>query len=193
MPSAIQLLVGLGNPGPKYQSTRHNVGAWLIEALAHQINVVPRLDAKFSGTYAKATVDSQLCHLLCPTTYMNDSGRAVQALANFFKIPVEAICIAHDDLDLPAGTIRLKQGGGHGGHNGLRDIVACLNSPAFARIRIGIGHPGHKDKVLDYVLAQPNRTERELIEQGIQETLDVMPAIVAGDFAKAMQQLHTRE
>lgn len=193
MPSAIQLLVGLGNPGPKYQSTRHNAGAWLVEALAHQANVITRLDAKFSGTYAKAMVDGQPCHLLCPTTYMNDSGRAVQAIANFFKIPAEAICIAHDDLDLPAGTIRLKHGGGHGGHNGLRDIEACLNSQAFARIRIGIGHPGHKDKVLDYVLTQPSRAERDLIEQGIQETLNVMPAIVAGHFAAAMQQLHTRE
>lgn len=193
MLGAIQLLVGLGNPGPKYQSTRHNAGAWLVEALAHQANAVMRLDAKFSGTYTKATVAGQICHLLCPTTYMNDSGRAVQALANFFKIPAEAICIAHDDLDLPAGTVRLKQGGGHGGHNGLRDIEACLNSQAFARIRIGIGHPGHKDQVLDYVLAQPSRTERELIEQGIQETLNVMPAVIAGDFAKAMQQLHTRE
>jgi peptidyl-tRNA hydrolase, PTH1 family len=190
--TAIQLLVGLGNPGPQYSQTRHNAGAWLVETLAIKHGVPLRLEAKFSGTYAKLNLAGQTCHLLCPTTFMNQSGTAVQAFAHFYRIPVEAICIVHDDLDLAAGMVRLKQGGGHGGHNGLRDLIQALNSQVFCRLRIGIGHPGHKDKVLDYVLAKPSKPEHELIEHGLADAIDIIPLLLQGQFAQAMQQLHTQ-
>lgn len=192
MSSPIQLIVGLGNPGSQYQHTRHNVGAWLVEKLADAHHVVLRQENKFKGLCAKITVEKQDCYLLFPQTYMNNSGQAVIAMSQFYKIPAENILVAHDELDLPVGTIKLKINGGHAGHNGLRDIIAHLGgNHQFKRARIGIGHPGHADKVLNYVLGQANPIDSEKIETGLTRILNIMPTLINGDFSKSMQLLHT--
>jgi len=162
----IQLIVGLGNPGPQYENTRHNVGYWFVEAVAEKFDVYLNAKAKFHGLTAKITLNDRDCWLLLPTTYMNESGRAVQAIANFYDIKPESILVVHDDLDFEPGEIKHKIGGGHGGHNGLRDIIATIGSD-FNRLRIGIGHPGHKDAVTDYVLSKPSKKEKEKIEEAI--------------------------
>lgn len=191
--AAIRLVVGLGNPGPKYTGTRHNAGFWFVEALADRAGVPLRMERKFQGVAGRWREGEADVHLLCPTTYMNHSGRAVAALANFHRIPPEAILVVHDEIDLPPGVVRLKQGGGHGGHNGLRDIVAALGTRAFARLRLGVGHPGSSDRVIPYVLHAPGRGERADIDAAVAAALDVMPLLAAGDWDRAQQQLHTRD
>ena len=186
MPTTIQLIAGLGNPGPEYAKTRHNAGAWLVEQLA-STNLRP--EPKFFGL--TGVLDEQNCRLLIPTTYMNHSGQAVKAMANFYKIEPDAILVVHDDLDLPVGTIKFKQGGGDGGHNGLKDISAQLGSKNFWRLRIGIAHPGHRDGVLDYVLHPPSKADREQIFTAIDEAIAVLPQFINGEHQKAIQQLHT--
>ena len=154
--SEIKLIVGLGNPGDKYTDTRHNTGEWLIERLARRFNVSLNPEIKFFGKTARTLVNGKEVRLLVPTTFMNLSGKAVGALASFYRIKPEEILVIHDELDLLPGTAKLKQGGGHGGHNGLKDIVAQLgNNNNFYRLRIGIGHPGHRDLVAGYVLNKP--------------------------------------
>ena len=189
----IQLIVGLGNPGAEYVNSRHNAGEDLVRILADKLGVSLSNDPKFFGLSAKAQFKGKDLRLLIPTTYMNRSGQAVSALANFFKIPPESILVAHDELDLAPGVARFKQGGGHGGHNGLKDIQAALaNNSNFARLRLGIGHPGAAPLVASYVLKRAPQSEQELIEQAIDKALDVLPDLIAGDINKAMKNLHTK-
>lgn len=191
MSSNIQLIVGLGNPGQQYQYTRHNAGAWLVERLAARFNTPLKHDAKFSGSTARIVVDGNEVRLLIPSTFMNLSGQSVASLANFYRTPVTGIVVAHDELDLPPGTIKLKTGGGHGGHNGLRDIIAKMgNTNGFHRIRIGIGHPGSSDKVSGYVLSKAPTAEQQLIDAAIDEALAVFPSIAAGELNRAMNRLN---
>ncbi|WP_456242956.1 aminoacyl-tRNA hydrolase [Spartinivicinus ruber] len=188
----MQLIVGLGNPGAEYENTRHNAGAIFVEMLARQYGANLRSDKKFSGELGQITIGGQAIRLLIPTTYMNLSGQAVGALANFYKIPPQAILVAHDELDIPPGTARYKQGGGHGGHNGLRDIIAKLgNCRDFARLRIGIGHPGHSKQVVNFVLSKPPQAEQQLIDDAINTAIDTIPEALIGSWSTAVQQLHS--
>ena len=188
----VQLIVGLGNPGPNYTATRHNAGFWFIEALARQVDVSLRAERKFQGWVGRWHRAQGDVHLLCPTTYMNHSGRALAALIQFYRIEPAAILVVHDEIDLAAGEVRLKSGGGHGGHNGLRDIIAALGTRDFLRLRLGVGHPGHADQVVSYVLHAPARAEREAIDTGIDQGLAVIPLVTTGAWERAQQQLHTQ-
>lgn len=190
--TAVQLIVGLGNPGPEYDQTRHNAGALFVERLADRERVSLNLDKKYFGLVGKFNHQGRDVRLLIPTTYMNRSGQAVAALAGFFRIPVEAILVAHDELDMPPGVAKLKKGGGHGGHNGLRDIIAQLgNQNGFHRLRLGIGHPGHGSLVSGFVLSRAPRSEQELLDTSIDSALGVLPEMLAGDWTRAMQKLHS--
>ncbi|TWI54921.1 peptidyl-tRNA hydrolase [Pseudomonas duriflava] len=192
--TAVQLIVGLGNPGSEYEQTRHNAGALFVERLAARHNVNLVADRKYFGLTGRFSHASQDVRLLIPTTYMNRSGQAVAALAGFFRIPVESILVAHDELDMPPGVAKLKKGGGHGGHNGLRDIIAQLgNQNGFYRLRLGIGHPGHSSLVSGYVLGRAPRAEQELLDTSIDFALGVLPDILAGDWTRAMQRLHSQK
>lgn len=186
----ISLIVGLGNPGAQYADTRHNVGFWLVEELARRAGVQLRREARFQGFTGRVSLGDGECWLFEPATFMNHSGRAVGAFVNFYRIALGGVLIAHDDLDLLPGTVRLKRGGGHGGHNGLRDIMAVSGSRDFARVRIGIGHPGDRDRVVSYVLNRPSRGEEAAIREAIDNTCDQMPEIVGGGLQKAMNVLH---
>ncbi len=188
----IQLIVGLGNPGPEYTNTRHNAGTWFVEQLAQQFNITLRPEKKYSGLYGKGEIGGHLVHLLIPTTFMNRSGKAVAPLANFFRIPVNNILVAHDELDMEPGSCKIKLGGGHGGHNGLRDIIASLaNNKDFYRLRIGIGHPGHKDKVTGHVLGKAPAQERDFIHQTIDEATRCLEIWLKDDLKKAQNRLHS--
>jgi len=187
----IQLIVGLGNPGDEYTATRHNAGVWFVENIAHHFNTSFSSESKFHGFCAKIRVNKQDCRLLIPTTFMNNSGTAVQAMAKYYDIPPAAILIAHDELDLACGTVRLKYDGGHGGHNGLRDIIEKLKVRSFCRLRIGIDRPRHQNKVIDYVLHKPGKQELNLIQDSIDEARSILPYFVEGQIEKAMQILHT--
>lgn len=190
--SNIQLIAGLGNPGKEYEKTRHNAGAWLVEQLAHAHQISLTADKKFHGLAGKGMIAGRSCWLLLPTTFMNNSGQAVQALANFYKLSPEQILVVHDELDLPPGVARFKQGGGHGGQNGLRDIISKLaNNKDFHRLRIGIGHPGDKNKVTGHVLSKANSTEQQAIDNIIAEAIHVIPVALKGDMAQAMNRLHS--
>ncbi|GAB3286380.1 aminoacyl-tRNA hydrolase [Parahaliea aestuarii] len=192
MTADIQLIAGLGNPGSDYRGTRHNAGADFVEALARQCGATLQSEGKFFGLTARITLAGQDLRLLIPTTYMNRSGQAVAAMASFYKIEPEQILVAHDELDIPAGQARFKQGGGHGGHNGLRDIVPALgNSKDFHRLRIGIGHPGHASKVTGYVLGRPSADERTRIDLSIDEAIAALPLLLDGDGTRAMTRLHS--
>lgn len=190
--TAIRLIVGLGNPGPEYQKTRHNAGFWLVDELAWDYKQSFRAEGKFFGEVARASLPggSDLW-LLKPATFMNLSGQAVVALARFYKILPNEILVVHDELDLPPGSARFKQGGGHGGHNGLKDIIAKLGTPDFWRLRLGIGHPGDRNEVVNYVLKKPRSEEQSEIDQAMVSALAVLPQALAGDMAAAMKQLHT--
>ncbi len=192
MAVAIQCIVGLGNPGPKYAETRHNAGFWFLDEIARRHGLSFRSESKFSGELARLELSGRQCWLLKPTTFMNRSGRSVGALVRFYKIAPEHLLVAHDELDLPAGTVRLKRGGGHGGHNGLRDTIAALGSRDFHRLRIGIGHPGHRDQVVDYVLSRPRAEEEALIRQAIDRAADQLQAILEGQFQQVMNLLHAK-
>ena len=190
--TAIKLIAGLGNPGAEYRGTRHNAGADFVEQLARNAGVELRADSKFFGLAGQLTLAGHDLRLLIPTTFMNRSGKAVAAIAGFYKILPEEILIAHDELDLPAGSARFKRGGGHGGHNGLRDIIPALgNNREFQRLRIGIGHPGHASKVTGYVLGAPGPTDRQRIDQCIDEAIAALPLLLDGDEVKAMTRLHS--
>ncbi len=192
--TAIQLIVGLGNPGPEYDQTRHNAGALFVERVAAQMGATLSADKKYFGLTGKFSHQGRDVRLLIPTTYMNRSGQAVAALANFFRIAPDAILVAHDELDMPPGVAKLKQGGGHGGHNGLRDIIAQLgNQNNFHRLRLGIGHPGHSSQVSGYVLGRAPRSEQDLLDTSIDFALGVLPDVLAGNMTKAMQTLHSQK
>lgn len=189
-PSQIQLIVGLGNPGSEYVRTRHNAGMWFLQALAEHYGVTLRSETKFSAAVGKISVGSYSCWLLAPTTYMNDSGRAVLSFAHFYKILPTSILIAHDELDFPVGQVRFKAGGGHGGHNGLRDIIRHLKTGDFIRLRIGIGHPGVKDRVTPYVLGVPSRSDHDHIMAAIDRALIYIPDLLSEDMQKVFQELN---
>ncbi len=189
---AIQLIVGLANPGNTYAPTRHNAGGWWVQALCAGYKITLQTQVKLQATIGQAALDEHKFRCAIPTTFMNNSGQAVGKIAKYFGIQASDILIVHDELDFPAGTIRLKIGGGHGGHNGLRDIIPQLCSENFWRLRIGIGHPGNKDQVLDYVLNAPTKNEKKIIDDAITESLSILPAILAGDAQKAMNQLHQK-
>lgn len=187
----ISLIVGLGNPGGKYASTRHNAGFDFMDKLLSRYSARLQPGAGFSAAVGNLQVGEQRCWLLRPETFMNRSGQAVQAVASYYRIAVDNILVAHDELDLPPGAVRLKQGGGHGGHNGLRDIIRALGSGDFLRLRIGIGHPGDRDEVVNYVLTRPSPTDRVAIEQSLDEALAVIPQVIAGNLQQAMLELHS--
>lgn len=187
----IQLIAGLGNPGNEYEKTRHNVGFWFIDQLSSKYNLSLKSEAKFSGDVAKLSTTSGNVWLLKPTTFMNRSGQSIARLAQFYKIKPEQILIVHDELDLPPGVVKLKQGGGHGGHNGLRDSIAQLGKN-FYRLRLGIGHPGSKEQVVGFVLGKTPQSEKILIELALDKALDSIELILQGDMQKAMNQLHAK-
>lgn len=192
--TAVKLIVGLGNPGPEYEQTRHNAGALFVERLAAREGASLSPDRKYFGLVGKFRHQGEDIRLLIPTTFMNRSGQAVAALAGFFRIAPDAILVAHDELDMPPGVAKLKQGGGHGGHNGLRDIIACLgNQNGFHRLRLGIGHPGDASRVTGHVLGRAPRSEQDKIDASIDFALDVVPDILAGDWTRAMQRLHSQK
>lgn len=191
MATPVQLIVGLGNPGSEYAHTRHNAGAWYVEHLAEQQRLTLRPEAKLKGSLARLIVLEQSCWLYIPNTFMNISGQAVKAIADFYRIPPEAILVAHDELDFPPGQIRLKKDGGHGGHNGLRSIIEHLHTHDFLRLRIGIGHPGNRDQVTDYVLSRPSLADQKQIMNAITSALILTDNLMQGHWQKAMQQLHS--
>ena len=187
----IKLFVGLGNPGPEYQATRHNAGAWWLEALARDLKVALVAERGFHGFAARAQVAGQSILLLEPQTFMNLSGKSVAALARFFKIAPEEMLVVHDELDVLPGQAKLKFGGSHAGHNGLRDIHAQLGTGDYWRLRLGIGHPGTKDEVVGWVLRKPLKEQREAIEDAIMRTLPAVPALASGEMDKATMLIHT--
>ena len=187
----IRLIVGLGNPGSQYDKTRHNAGFWFVDELARRYSGKFAAEKRFSGEACKLQAGSQTVWLLKPTTFMNRSGLAVSQLANFYQIPVEQILVAHDELDIPAGDVRLKQAGGHGGHNGLRDIHAHMTAN-YWRLRLGIGHPGDRNKVVDYVLSRPSVDDEIMITRAIDTAADQIGLILSGEMQQAMQKLHSR-
>jgi len=189
--ASLRLIVGLGNPGAEHIRTRHNAGFWFIDALAQREGVRFGVESKLHGETAKINLGGQTLYLLKPTTYMNKSGIAIQAALRYWKIEPEEMLVAHDDLDLPPGAARLKFDGGHGGQNGLRDTFAHLGHGKFHRLRLGIGHPGHKDRVTPWVLGRPGVADEEAIIGAVGAALDVLPLAVRGDFNEAMKRLHT--
>jgi peptidyl-tRNA hydrolase, PTH1 family len=190
--SGIKLFVGLGNPGDKYSQTRHNAGFWWVDLVAQQSNSQLALDAKMFGITAKLNPYNDKW-LLKPNTFMNASGKAVAALANYYKVLPEEVLVIHDELDLAVGQMKLKFGGGHGGHNGLRDIHAALGTANYWRLRVGIGHPGEKSEVVNYVLKAPTKDEQNLIDDSIYESSKVLDLLVKGEFESAMLKLHTKK
>jgi len=193
MKPAIRLIIGLGNPGPEYEATRHNAGFWLADQLADDLHASFTLEKGFSAWVAKARVDGEAVLLAKPTTFMNRSGQAAGALMRFYKLTPAQVLVLHDELDLMPGQAKIKQGGGHAGHNGLRDIQSAFSTPDFWRLRIGIGHPrslGLAQQVVGFVLAPPRRDELIEIEKALERSRVVVPALLRGDFEQAMQQLH---
>jgi PTH1 family peptidyl-tRNA hydrolase len=189
----VKLIAGLGNPGRKYAETRHNAGFAWVEALAAQRKATFKDEAKFSGKTARVGDGAGALSLVMPQTFMNLSGQAVGSLAHFYKIEPREILVVHDELDLPPGSAKIKFGGGVAGHNGLKDIAAHLGTRDFWRLRIGIGHPGDRDRVVDYVLERANRDEQTLIDDAIAKSLELFPLIAQGDFEAAMLRLHTKK
>ena len=193
--SGLFLIIGLGNPGSKYSQTRHNAGFWFLDALHKEAEGGSgfRSQSKVSAEVCRNRLYGQDCIFAKPTVFMNHSGQAVRALVDYYRVPVENLLIAYDDLDLPPGTIRLKKGGGHGGHNGMRDIFRHLDNTDFMRLRIGIGHPGFKDAVTGYVLSRATAGQEQLIMQSVGDAIAVMPDLLAGNVSKATKDLHTND
>lgn len=192
MSKPIRLLVGLGNPDPRDARTRHNAGFWFADAVASRWGGSFRSQSNFFGDIADCQVGGHRLRILKPMTYMNNSGRSVAAFANFYKFEADEILIAHDEIDLPPGTVRLKRGGGHGGHNGLRDVIPQLGSPDFARLRIGVGHPGNKNAVVGYVLKPASAEDQGIIDDAVALAVDHFPDIVAGKYSEVMNSLHRK-
>lgn len=191
MGTPIRLIAGLGNPGSQYDKTRHNAGFWFVDELARRYSGQFAAEKRFSGDVCKLQVGSNAVWLIKPMTFMNRSGLAVRQLADFYRIPVENMLVVHDELDIAAGDVRLKQGGGHGGHNGLRDCHAHLGAD-YWRLRLGVGHPGDRNKVVDYVLSRPSQDDEIVILRAIDAAADQIELILQGEMQKAMQALHTR-
>jgi len=188
----IKLIVGLANPGAEYAATRHNAGAWYVDLLAERLRVPLRDEPKFFGYTSRVTLEGEDVRLLVPTTFMNLSGKAVSAMASFYRINPDEILVAHDELDLPPGVAKFKLGGGHGGHNGLKDIISKLgNNPNFHRLRVGIGHPGDKNKVVGFVLGKPPVSEQKLIDEAIDEAARCTEILFKDGLTKATSRLHT--
>lgn len=187
----IKLFVGLGNPGPEYALTRHNAGFWWLDALARELKTSLVMDKSFHGLVARTAVNSKPVWLLKPQTFMNLSGKSVAALSRFFKIESQQILVAHDDLDIIPGEAKLKLGGSHAGHNGLRDIHAQLGTDDYWRLRLGVGHPGVKSEVIDWVLKKPTLDHRLAIDQSIERALLALPCLLAGQMDKATMMIHT--
>jgi peptidyl-tRNA hydrolase, PTH1 family len=191
MVNPVRLIVGLGNPGDRYRDTRHNAGWWFVERLAQIHGTGFRRQLKQHACVARVTEGADEYRLAKNLTFMNHCGRTVQALAGYYHLSPEQILVAHDDLDLPVATVRIKCGGGHGGHNGLRDVIATLGDSDFVRLRIGIGHPGAAAGVSDYVLSRPDRADQQQLETAVDKALDIVPHLVRGALQTAMQILHS--
>ncbi len=189
--TAIQLVAGLGNPGNRYAQTRHNAGFWFVDELARRCNAQFSVDSRHRSEVARCTLAGHDLRLQKPQEFMNCSGRPVASLAGFYRFPRQSILVVHDELDLPVGTVRLKKDGGHGGHNGLRDLIQHLGGNDFLRLRIGIGHPGHKDDVTDHVLKPASHEDRARIDHAIDAAIAVLPDLLAGKVEAAMNTLHT--
>ena len=187
----IKLFVGLGNPGPDYEQTRHNAGFWWLDEVARALKVMPVMDKSYHGMVARTAVNGQTVWLLKPQTFMNLCGKSVAALARFFKIEPQEILVAHDELDIVPGEAKLKLGGSHAGHNGLRDIHAQLGSDAYWRLRLGVGHPGDKSDVVNWVLKKPSLDHRIAIDQSIDRALKALPNLLAGEMDRATMLVHT--
>jgi PTH1 family peptidyl-tRNA hydrolase len=190
--TGIRLFVGLGNPGPQYEATRHNAGFWWIDEIARAGGARLNVEPKFFGLAGRLKSGAHEAWLLEPTTFMNASGRSVGALARFYKIAPEEILVIHDELDLPPGTAKIKKGGGNGGHNGLKDISAQLGTQDYWRLRLGIGHPGDRNAVVNYVLHEPSRDEANLIQDNIDQSVKLLPLLLEGSMEAAMLKLHTK-
>ncbi len=186
----IKLIVGLRNPGAAYEHTRHNAGGWFVDELARLDNATFKIDKKMQGVVADLDVQNAQCKLLLPLTFMNHSGISVRAVCQFYRIEPNELLVVHDELDLPVGRIKLKTGGGHGGHNGLRDIISQLGSSDFHRLRIGIGHPGQRELVLDYVLGKPSQSDRKIIFEAIDRVVAAIPTVIKGNMAVAMSLIN---
>jgi len=189
--TGIQLIAGLGNPGTRYDKTRHNAGFWFVDELARRFGGVFRADVKMLGQVCRVCIADQDLWLLKPATLMNRSGQALNAMTTYFKIRPPGVLIVHDEIDLQPGVARLKRTGGHGGHNGLRDIIAHMGK-TFWRLRLGVGHPGDRDQVIDYVLSRPSRHDQDLIHECIMCAADLMDLVLVGEMEKAMHQLHSK-
>ncbi len=190
--AAISLVCGLGNPGAQYEAMRHNAGFWFLDALQRVVSLPWRPETRFFGDLADTRVGQQRVRFLRPARFMNECGGAVASVCGYFDIPAEALLVVHDDLDLPPGTVRVKQGGGHGGHNGLRDIFSKLGSREFIRLRIGIGHPGNSDDVSDWVLRKPSSEDKTAILDAIDRALDQIDPMMCGNLEPVMKALHTQ-
>lgn len=190
--ATFKLIVGLGNPGTEYQRTRHNAGFWFVDELARAAGASWKRESKLQCELARARIAGQELWLMKPTTFMNRSGAAVQAVAAFYRLALPEMLVAHDEIDLPPGVVRLKQGGGHGGHNGVRDVIACLGAE-FWRLRIGVGHPGDKDEVVGAVLGRASAAEQQLIDAALVRALAALPVLLKEGAQKAMNSLHTGE
>ena len=189
--SGIKLIVGLGNPGQQYRFTRHNAGSMFLETLCDYYKGELKPETKFFGLSGRISINDEDVRLLFPSTFVNKSGQAVVSLVNYFKIDPLNILVVYDELDLPVGTTRLKKGGGHGGHNGIRDIIKAIGSQDFNRLRIGIGHPGEASQVSNYVLSEPSKTDANLIQADIDKSISILPLLIKGEFQDAMLKLHT--
>lgn len=192
MSNKIKMIVGLGNPGSEYEQTRHNAGFWFIDELAWQYKATLKEEKKFFGSVARISISGSDLWLLKPATFMNRSGQAVAALAQFYKIKPEEILVVHDELDIPCGRIKFKLGGGNGGHNGLKDIQARLGTPDFYRLRLGIDHPGDRNLVVGYVLNKPSPEHRQQIDEAINKSLKAVPILLAGEWEEAVRFLHSK-
>jgi len=188
----IQLIVGLGNPGPQYAGTRHNAGYWLVDRIAERAGAELKPDAKFNGLVGRVHQEAHDVRLLKPTTFMNHSGRSLAAVCRYFDIEPARVLVAYDELDLPVGGVKLKLGGGHAGHNGMRDSIAALGSRDFWRLRIGIGHPGSKEQVVGYVLSRPSRSDADAILDAIEDAERCLPELLQGEYQRVMNRLHAR-
>ncbi|MGZ5096721.1 MAG: aminoacyl-tRNA hydrolase [Usitatibacter sp.] len=188
----INLIVGLGNPGREYEKTRHNAGFWWVDAIAERKRAAWKRESKFSGYVARIEEGGRDFWLLKPSTFMNESGRSVSSFLRFYRIEPGSMLVVHDELDLPPGTVKLKKGGGTGGHNGLTDVADALDTKDFWRLRIGIGHPGHRDLVADYVLDKARKSEQAEIDPALERSLDLLPRLASGRLTDAMTWLHTK-